>query len=179
MWDVLQRLQREGQLAYVERGFGNALCGFVGAVSDEFALINIVTRGCDFDGGTVIRTDDVEFVRWDTPDLRARSSAAMESPSAPEMLGMADLSSWLTVLDRFADEPVITLHREMDRDWHVATSVSHTMERVQADEIGEGGVIDGTIVFPLSDLTRVDFGRQFERSHARLLRSSRTAADSR
>ncbi len=178
MWDVLQRLHREGQLALLERDTGRPLRGFVGAFSNDLALINIVTPECRFDGGVVIRTDDIEFVRWGTTALRARSGAVLESPTAPEALTMADLSSWLTVIDRLAvDEPVLTLHRENDSEWHVATSITATTERVEAEELAEDGTVDGTIVFKLSDLTRIDFGGGYERSHARLSRAARLAAD--
>ena len=176
MWEVLQRLKREGRLVRIERDALNVadIRGFVGSVSDTFALIHVVTAACHFDGGVVLRTKDVTCLRWGEAVSEARARAAFESPTAPEATAHVDLSSWEMLLPAVTcGEPVVTLHRERADECHVVTAVALVGECVEAEEISPDGSLDGTVAFDVSDLTRVDFGGTFERGVVRMLRPAR------
>ena len=175
MWEILQRFQLEGRLVRVERDTvrGASTEGFVGAVSDDFVVINVLS-GCHFDGGVVARTEDITRIHWGEAAQEARARVAAESPTAPEAVRRFDLSSSETVLAALAQgEPVLTLHRERCDDWHLVTDVAVSGDRVEARNITAEGRIDGSLTFKVSELTKIDFGGVYERGYSRMLRSAR------
>ena len=175
MWQTLQRLHREGRLARIERARGALVCGFVDSSTDELAVIHVVSADGVFDGSVVIRTDDVEAARWGSAALAARAISALESPTAPEILDHVDLASWASALPALSEhEPILTLHRELDGVYEVATEVVVCGDHVEAEVVDAAGRRNGSIAFQLSDLTRVDFGGTYERNFARRLRHART-----
>lgn len=178
MWETLHRLQQEGTLLDLKREAldPSTLRCFVTALSADFAVLSRVNDSCEFDGVTVVRTDDINFVRWDTDRLRAWAAVLQESPSSPEPSAFVDLGSWESVVRSIHDRiQILSFHMERADDdvCYIGTRISILGEGLEADDITIEGTIDGKFALSLDDLTRVDFGAGYERALGRMIRKSR------
>jgi predicted RNA-binding protein len=178
--ETLTLLSREGKLVDLKRESmdHNALRGFVATVSTDFVVVSVVDDQCHFNGATVLRTEDVTFVRWGSDVLAAWTRVLQESPTAPGSVKYVDLSSWETVVRSVAaSERVVTFHREVvdDSVCYIGTNVSVEGECVTADVISVEGTINGRFALRTGDLTKLDFGGGYEQSLWRMVRSTGNA----
>jgi len=177
MYDTLHQLQQDGALVDLRRDDvdGSSIRCFVTALTADFAVLAIVDDSCEFNGVSVVRTDDVSFVRWGNERLRAWARVLQESPSSPEAAGFLDLAGWESVVRSAAGRvPVVTFHRERrdDEVCQIGTEIEVRGGDVVADEITTEGTVDGRFAIELDDLTRVDFGGGYERALWRMVRHS-------
>jgi len=178
MWGALNHLQREGGLVDLkrERIESHTLRGFVTAVSADLVAMGVVNDECHFDGVTIVRTEDITFLRWQNEVLDAWAGVLQESPTSPTPVRHVELSSWESVVrSLLGSEPVVTFHREIvnDRACHLGTNISLEGECVVADEISVEGTVDGRFALSLGDLTKLDFGGGYEQALWRMVQKTR------
>jgi len=178
MWDLLDRLRQEGVLVELKRediDEDETFRGFVAAVSADFVVLSVVDPDCDFDGSTLLQTDDVTLLKWGTQALEARTRVLRETPTSPPSVKHIDLSSWETVVRTVCpEEPIVSFHREDtdDTQFYLGSNVTIEDEWLEADSIAISGSADGRFALKVADLTRLDFGGGYERAFRRMSQST-------
>ena len=145
--------------------------GVVLAVSPSLVLISLVNDLVSFDGFSVIRLEDVSFLRWGTGQMLAWERVLSTSPRQTVDFEF-DLSNWSGAFELAQSYGgLITFHREQisPSTAYISDRFEWTDSLISASQITIEGEPDGQVVCRLDDLTRLEFGGAYERSLARML----------
>jgi hypothetical protein len=162
--NMLVRVAREFEAGWMK--------GYVVGVGPEFVLLCRVSDDILFDGFEACRIQDISDLVVPDPHSafveRALSIRAQSRPSTPHV----DLGSTKQLLVSASEAfPLITIHREtVDPEvcW-VGTVVAVSEQSVSFREIDPDAIWDETSeTYPLSEITRVDFGGLYEEALQRV-----------
>lgn len=141
------------------------LRGFVLDYSDTLTLLNVLDSDFYLSGFTVFRNSDVKSYRtYDNKDYFLNRALRLKSIK-PKRKPRVDLTSWKTLLLSAQQLfPLITIHREAisNEICYIGKVVSVTEKTVTLYDIDSGAEWDRPYRRSLSDLTKVDFGGNYE-----------------
>jgi hypothetical protein len=149
------------------------LRGFALRASDSLILLQIVSDDVYLNGFSIIRSEDITFLRWGNQTLRSWQDALPDNKSSASP--SVDVESWESAIASILQiERLITFNLEAaDHDaCYIGRNVTLEQGVVVADEIHTDGKCDGQFTLRLEDVTRVDFGQAYERGLERILQRS-------
>ncbi len=154
------------QLMRIERRFEDApILGHVLAAGPRFFLVAVVSDQLWYDGFECFRIADVRAIAPDRYGGFAEAALKLRGERTPRR-PRVDLASTRALLDSAgARYPLVTIHREMIEPdiCRIGRVVSTTASRVTLLQIAPDARWDATpIAYPLSGITRVDFGGDYE-----------------
>ncbi len=167
--ELLRRLQHERTLLTVSRGKvgGDDLEGFVRGVSDELVLIESVID-LRQDGFSLIELDDVTFLGWGSDRFRAwEEILAPIEPAVPEL----DLSDWRAAVTSLGSSGMILSfgrERASEHRFQTCQSFESTYDVLVGKWIAPDGTENSSFAIQIEDITRIDFGSDFEEARRRI-----------
>jgi hypothetical protein len=163
----LARARREGLLVRFSRAFEpGTVNGYVLDIGPQFFLLALVSDGLYLNGFQCFRLSDVQ--RLSVPDKYSRFHEAVlkkRGEKVPKKIPVAvsNLPELLLTANRAF--PLVTIHREtVDREvCSIGRVLDVRSDRVSLLEIGPDGRWDDQATnYRLSEITRVDFGGDYE-----------------
>lgn len=147
--------------------------GFILAASESLLLVAVAGETVRMDGFSVLSRDDVTFLRWDTSRLNAwRGVLVRDAAEDARVAAAVCLDDWSAAFTSArAVAPLVSLLRErLDTSrCFVTRDFTLTDGWLIGEHITSEGARDGQFALRLHDLTRIDFGGEYEQGLGRML----------
>ena len=158
---------RRDRLIRVGRGpLGDgALEGYIVAISREVVLLHVQGPCLDLDGYTAIRRADIRAVHAIGEDESPADRHIRRGDSGPEAPSYAAIGDFRAVLRSVGDDgEILTIHRErLTRNKQTMGIVADVTDRHAVFQVIDRAAREcGTKRLSLSDITRVDFGSDYQ-----------------
>jgi hypothetical protein len=141
------------------------LCGFVVSASDQWVLLHLLNDDTvTLNGYTAIRIEDIKRYRvTEVDEVRNQALSIRRVRPKPQPLVKVDtIRTLLTTIDH--SFPLLTIHTErIERaGCHVGKLETVTTRSLRLQEITPEAEWDEVEKYPLSEITKIDFGGGYE-----------------
>ena len=159
-----------GKLVEFDRGDlndGGCTGGYVLDYSDDWTLLQFVSRDIFIDGYLVIRNDTIRRYRLFDDHKAMVHRALRKLKQFPASPGKMDLTDANTVVQSAnALFPLVVIHRELrwKDECHIGGIAAVTSKTITISSIDPGAEYDGPYRIRSADITQVGFDGQYERA---------------
>ena len=152
----------------------DSIRGFILGTSAKLILIGVVDDHFQNDGYSIIKLDDITFLRWGTKKLLGWEKV-LGGPDDGGLEKDLDLSSWWGAIEGArAKSPLISLYLEgFDTSGcYISDRFEFSDLTIVGRQVSDDGERNGSFAFRTDDLTRVDFGGRYESGLYQILQVS-------
>lgn len=146
------------------------LDGFVVGLGGQLVVLHRVSERIDLDGWEIVRSGDITSVACDEPRRRFLEAAARVKhfePKSPGILDLASIRSATASAQELHGFVVIEQELEFPEECQIGrVTVSTESELVLRTISPTAEWNDGRVRIPISQITRISFGGEYERTLA-------------